>query len=92
LVFKWLYFNVHLYGYSSKYGVVQYVPVRRNISAGLKIAPRRISARNKFAAGDFISGENPPGEKIMSPLEIKSPPEQLEYRFNKSPNVDMQKS
>jgi len=58
-----------------------------------KNRPRRIFARNKFAAGDFISGENPPGgENNVAPLEIKSPPEQLEYRFNKSPNVYMQRS
>jgi len=45
------------------------LPVLRNISASLQIAAQRIFAGNKFAAGDFISGENQPGggEKIMSP-------------------------
>jgi len=51
-------------------------PVPRNIIAGLKIAPpRRTLRRNKFAGGEHIPGENPPGEKIMPPsLKQKPPP------------------
>jgi len=68
------------------------LPVPRNISAGLQITARRIFARNKFAAGDYFRQKSAGGENNVAPLEIKSPPEQLEHRFNKSPNIDMQKS
>ena len=37
--------------------------------------PRRTLRRNKFAGGEHIPGENPPGEKIMPPsLKQKPPP------------------
>jgi len=52
-------------GFSEGFGAA----VPRNIIAGLKITPpRRTLRRNKFAGGEHIPGENPPGrEKIMSP-------------------------
>jgi len=57
-----------------------------------KTRPRRTLRRNKFAGGEHIPGENPPGgENYVVPLEIKSHPKQLECRLNKSQNLDRQK-
>ena len=84
------------------FAVSKGMPVPRNIIAGLKIAPRRTLRWNIFAGGKHIPGENPlGGENYVAPLQIKSPPvtieqlqhhknEQVECRFNKSQNLDMQ--